>query len=264
MIELCVQNDQICVYSASDWEKLRKEHRIIGVCLGNSSYTPTLPVSLLPEEVCLLINKKLAKLVQYPELKGAPTEVQLDAYKKFQKDLLQAEQALYKEIRRSELEQIIDKIVEGKRKKGQLQSRQEILKEELDKSCDVTESAMIWPILTEPLKSVQGKSVDVQLSKILEQTTPTRCAVYADLWEKGCYITPGIKFGGDFLVYLGEPVAFHAIYIVRCVEDIRTEYHTSEIVAFGRLGTSVKKKAVLASLSENGSVVYITLSWLDT
>ena len=28
--------------------------------------------------------------------------------------------------------------------------------------------------------------------------------VFADLWERGYYVTRGVKFGGDFLAYRGE------------------------------------------------------------
>lgn len=50
--------------------------------------------------------------------------------------------------------------------------------------------------------------------------------------------------------------------MVRCVEDCDRTLHSSEIVAFGRLGTSVKKKAVLASLKADGTVAYITMNWM--
>lgn len=57
---------------------------------------------------------------------------------------------------------------------------------------------------------------------------------------------------------------FHAIHIVRCVEDANESMHPSEIIAFGRLGTSVKKNAVLASLNEDDTISYITINWMDS
>lgn len=33
------------------------------------------------------------------------------------------------------------------------------------------------------------------------------CAVFRDLWEKGNYLGPGIKFGGNYLVYPGQGVS---------------------------------------------------------
>ncbi|KAF2880940.1 hypothetical protein ILUMI_25221 [Ignelater luminosus] len=267
MIDLCYQNNKACVFSAADWETLRKQYRIVGSFLGSTQVTPALPLVLLPEEVCLLVNKQLARIIHYPHLQDLPTEHDISEYSAIQNHLLQAEQDIYKENRKCDLEKIIDKIVEGKMKKSNattnVKTREEILEEELNKSCEVTNETMVWPILYESVKSTQGTPTEVPLAEILQQTTPTKCAVYADLWEKGYYITPGLKFGGDFLVYSGDPAIFHAIFIIRCIEEPSSNNHTSEIVTFGRLGTSVKKRAVLASLI-NGSVMYITLNWLET
>lgn len=98
----------------------------------------------------------------------------------------------------------------------------------------------------------------------MEHTTALKCAVFKDLWEKGYYITAGEKFGGDFLLYLGDPIAYHAAYIVRCVENPNAKLSPSELVAFGRLGTSVKKKAVFASMDDNEVVSYLAVNWMDT
>lgn len=181
-------------------------------------------MALLPEEVCLLVNKQLARIKHYPHLQELPTEQDVSEYSSIQARLLQAEQDIYKENRKCDLEKIIDKIIEGKIKKSNgsnVKTREEILEEELNKSCEVTNETMVWPILYEPLTSkgknilclfsiirflkgfISGTSTEVPLPQILQQTTPTKCAVYADLWEKGYYITPGLKFGGDFLVYSG-------------------------------------------------------------
>lgn len=46
-----------------------------------------------------------------------------------------------------------------------------------------------------------------------------RCKVFSDLWEKGYYITSGEKFGGDYLVYPGDPLKFHSHFIAVCVEE---------------------------------------------
>lgn len=51
---------------------------------------------------------------------------------------------------------------------------------------------------------------------------------------------------------------------MKCVEDRNKSMHSSELIAFGRLGTSVKKRAVLASLNTDQTVTYITLNWTDS
>lgn len=51
---------------------------------------------------------------------------------------------------------------------------------------------------------ITAAGVNVPVSEVLKNTSHTKCAVYADLWERGYYITAGNKFGGDFLAYLGK------------------------------------------------------------
>ncbi|KAF5304640.1 hypothetical protein FQR65_LT07922 [Abscondita terminalis] len=279
-MELCLQNDSVCVYSSKDWKKLRKEYRIVGEYLGSSQTTPTFPIKLLPEEAILLINKNIAKLVRYPKLLQPSKDDEIKKYDHLRIQLQQAEQIVCKEYRKKELEKYVDQIVEAKKRKRNEDyvSQDSVLDVELNK-VQVTEDNMIWPILTEPLNCtegmllefnnfvnikflLQGSRVEVSESVLMKQTTFTKAAVFADLWEKNYYITCGKKFGGDFLVYMGDPIAFHAVYIIRCVEDPQKLLHTSDLVAFGRLGTAVKKKSVLATCT-NKSVNYITINWLD-
>lgn len=109
-----------------------------------------------------------------------------------------------------------------------------------------------------------GTSTEIPISEVLNHTNEVKRLVFEDLWEKGYYLTSGRKFGGDFLVYLGDPVTFHASYIVKCVEDRDKSMNVTEIVGCGRLGNSVKKKFVFASVTSDKKVSYLTLSWFDT
>ena len=42
---------------------------------------------------------------------------------------------------------------------------------------------------------------------------------FKDLWSDSYYVYEGSKFVGDFLVYCGDPVKYHAKYIVICLES---------------------------------------------
>lgn len=219
---------------------------------------------LLPEEAVLLMRKKLAKLVKYEDLSKEPLPKEaVDLNDKFRKDLLDEERKVFKEIRKKQLEHMKHKIVQAKRKKGDLRSDQEILEEELNKSSLINEDNMIWPIFCQHVHGIKGTAIDVSEETILKQTTLTKYAVYEDFWEKGYYVTPGNKFGGNFLIYLGDPILYHALYIIRCIEDLNKPLHPSEIVSFGRLGTSVKKRAILAGLNSDNRISYITLNWIN-
>lgn len=78
-------------------------------------------------------------------------------------------------------------------------------------------------------------------------SSAAHCAVFADLWQRGFFLTSASKFGGDFLAYMGDPLKFHAAYVVvvaRSAEPLLL----CEIAALGRLANAVKKTGVVASL----------------
>ena len=84
--------------------------------------------------------------------------------------------------------------------------------------------------------------------------------IYQDLWSKGYYITSAEKFGGDFLVYPGDPLRYHSKFIV-VVMDTKENMTSQQLMVYGRLGSSVKKTVVLGSVNEKDDVQYISVSW---
>lgn len=258
MLELFFSNGEIFTYTVGDWAKLRKQYRIIGEIVGSTTHIPSLPVKIIPEEVILLVEKGMVSVCEITNFNNS--DLEKHEIKEFEDSLLQHEIVEYKKIRRAQLENVIDKIVEKRLKAGDSSSREEILNEELEKST-VTKNNMIWPILMQPLNIAKLDKRYIHIDDVLKLTTKLKCAVYRDLWERGYYITQGDKFGGDFLVYFGDPLCHHAIFIVRCVKP-EERIMPTEIVAFGRLGTSVKKRAVLASVV-NDVVSYVTINWID-
>ncbi|KAK9880522.1 hypothetical protein WA026_011761 [Henosepilachna vigintioctopunctata] len=249
-INLVMKQSEVFLFEEEAWTILRKSYRIIGDFVGSLNIIPVLPLKLFPEEVVFLLENKIARLVEYNSLESDNDN--------FDVNLLEEQRQLYRSNRKRQLESIFHQIVSSKRSRGDTRTELEIFEHELDKSCKITGDNMIWPITLKPQNSI---SVEVEYD-IYKHTTSLRCAVYKNLWEKGYYITSGKKFGGDFLVYLGDPVSYHAIFIVKCVEDVEKTIKSCEIVAFGRLGTSVKKKAVIAAMI-NEKVSYITLNWID-
>lgn len=85
--------------------------------------------------------------------------------------------------------------------------------------------------------------------------------VFLDLWEKGYYLTSGVNFGGDFLAYPGDPVRYHSFYIVVIIPWGK-KITPFEIISAGRLGASVKKTALLCSVTgDTGQVMYTSVKW---
>ncbi|MGH0165060.1 UNVERIFIED_CONTAM: hypothetical protein FKN15_004550 [Acipenser sinensis] len=83
-----------------------------------------------------------------------------------------------------------------------------------------------------------------------------------DLWQQGYYITSAGKFGGDYLIYPGDPLRFHAHFIAVCV-PIKSESPISDFLCLARLGANVKKTILLCSPSETESegVIYTSIQW---
>lgn len=64
--------------------------------------------------------------------------------------------------------------------------------------------------------------------------------IYRSLLERGYFISPGLKFGGDFVLYPGDPLKFHSYSIV-----LLNFSSTNDLVVGGRLATGVKKNLVI-------------------
>ncbi|KAJ8956680.1 hypothetical protein NQ318_014035 [Aromia moschata] len=193
-IELIYSNEGIFTFSVEDWSILRKEHRIIGEIIGNTAFIPALPVKILPEEALLLVEKEIVTIKEITNYNFDPT---FSAQKigELENHLLQSQTVEYKKCRKLQLESMIDKIVEKRRKMDDNRSPEDILNEELEKSSIVNKNNMIWPILMKPLDFVETNSTPINAEDISKLSTKLKCLVYRDLWEKGYYVTQGNKFG---------------------------------------------------------------------
>lgn len=85
--------------------------------------------------------------------------------------------------------------------------------------------------------------------------------VFENLRDKGYIVTPGIKFGCDFAVYIHGPGIDHAPYLVKVI--IQRENLTSiDIVLAGRLATTVKKQFILAVVDQKEkSIKFVGFDW---
>ena len=84
----------------------------------------------------------------------------------------------------------------------------------------------------------------------------TRRAAYADLWRRGYWLTDGLKFGGHFLAYEGDPLLYHAAFVVRCVAR---RPHVRDLSGLQRLARGCGKTLLLCWL-EDGQVRHETVS----
>ncbi|KAI0274413.1 hypothetical protein BGY98DRAFT_73279 [Russula aff. rugulosa BPL654] len=89
-----------------------------------------------------------------------------------------------------------------------------------------------------------------------------RCEVFRDLWEKGYYMGGGSKFGGDWLVYPGDPLRYHSHFVATVQTSPSAPLRPMEVVAHGRLGTATKKAHLLCGWDpESREVTYFSIEW---
>ncbi|PIL30499.1 hypothetical protein GSI_07199 [Ganoderma sinense ZZ0214-1] len=89
-----------------------------------------------------------------------------------------------------------------------------------------------------------------------------KCRIFRDLWDKGNFMGGGIKFGGDFLVYPGDPLRYHSHFVATVIESPKAPLTPMEIVAHGRLGTATKKSHLFCEWDKDTQqVTYFSVEW---
>ncbi|XP_023946059.1 tRNA-splicing endonuclease subunit Sen34 isoform X2 [Bicyclus anynana] len=230
-------------------------------------------MALMSEEAALLVEKGICELVELPKLNDDLSDEQKLELKRINnKTLIEQAEALRKR-KIEQLSQKLDIIVAGKKKKMLSKGisninidKDALLQEEINKLPALAPTNTLVHLPTEHYIDTERKkvSIDVLKPSVLDSKGANRYAIFKDLWQKGFYMTSGSKFGADFLVYPGDPVKFHAMYMLRCVNDHRTVFRPANLVAFGRLSVAVNKLAVLAFCNVFGKVEYQTLLWHDS
>ena len=90
---------------------------------------------------------------------------------------------------------------------------------------------------------------------------PEKFLVYKEIREAGLVVTPGIKFGCDFAVYVHGPGIDHAPYLVEVVKP-SGKITATGIVLSGRLATTVRKQSIIAVTNlKNEKVNFVSFDW---
>ncbi|ORX63790.1 tRNA-intron endonuclease catalytic domain-like protein, partial [Basidiobolus meristosporus CBS 931.73] len=235
---------------------LRSEHRIVGVLVGSLPRLPlqnsffSLPVLLMPEEVTLLLEKELAVLVDDSDSHREPTGSEIEEY--------QATLAREETLRRQAYEE--NKRERAKARENNTVAHAQERKEENPPAIPTQELRKTRKTVQVPTSSAQyAWHEPKKMYSTLEQAKAgglwsfpstaeerLRYRIYVDLWDKGYYITPGSKFGGDFLLYPGDPLRYHSHFVASIVPFTK-ELSPVSLVGYGRLGAAVKKAYLLCS-----------------
>lgn len=293
-----VANGRSLVWGAEAVQALRERLGVGGRTVGALPRGPRqnsrlgLPLLLLPEEARLLAEIGAVTLVSAPRPDPNQHGLALASFRRQQEQSFQEQSALAAEVRENRRQELLEKIAEGQAAKkqklehdsgavgsraaeeselggGQASGEQEEAvpssRAANDGAAPLPRSALLVQLATARPRPVKARPLDwrVQSKDWPHAGRPAhelRYSIYRDLWERGFFLSAAGKFGGDFLVYPGDPLRFHAHYIAQCwaPED---PIPLQDLVSAGRLGTSVRKTLLLCSPQPDGKVAYTSLQW---
>ncbi|XP_008313723.1 tRNA-splicing endonuclease subunit Sen34 [Cynoglossus semilaevis] len=224
------------------------------------------PLLLLPEEERLLSEKQAAAALPVANQRAEGVEELRQKVEQYEAHLQQSyeeQSALALEDRKAAMLRAMTS------SNTHTQSSEDAWKhrlETLDQNFSFPQSAMAVQLST----ARAGLTYYPQDRAFLQADWPTRqrdgprCdaryRVFRDLKGRGFYLTSAGKFGGDFLVYPGDPLRFHAHFIAVCL-DLEESMCLLDVLAVARLGSNVKKTVLLCSSVKDGTVVYTSLQW---
>ncbi|MEM1982344.1 MAG: tRNA-intron lyase [Sulfolobales archaeon] len=84
--------------------------------------------------------------------------------------------------------------------------------------------------------------------------------VYKELRKEGFVVRSGLKYGADFAVYRLRPGLEHAPYLVKVVR-FDSNVDPGDLVGWGRLSHSVRKKLLIAVIYPDKEINYIMFKW---
>ncbi|KAL8694849.1 MAG: hypothetical protein Q9218_000609 [Villophora microphyllina] len=240
---------------------LRRTHNILGVLIGSLPQSPQqnvflgLPLELQPEEVRLLVDQELAFIVD--DLKSHTKSLQslpaqLREYKdNVRKEGLAAARAVEKQKRLRTQEALqrlsirqstpeVDDVKDGF-EDNDTKDEDESLFDVSKSRCSLSTSSNIVPYTSTPTTSYPPLSPPSQQSSpLLPDVNLASYTLFKHLHNHGYFMSPGLRFGCQFLVYPGDPLRFHSHFLAMSAEWDE-EIDLLDLVGGGRLGTGVKK-----------------------
>ncbi|KAL4872586.1 hypothetical protein BDV12DRAFT_134056 [Aspergillus spectabilis] len=271
------------VFSVDAVTFLRREHHICGVLAGTLPQVPQqnvftgLPLELMPEEARLLVEKGVACIVDEVNFQkqGMQSLIEEDR-KKYLKELeTQGLETMQLQVRRKERqkEEALKKIEEqkvAKAKAKQSQEKQDTTGAPGDESVvsmfDDSQSSTPSQISSRRASTItaldaMGITPAVSHPPLSQQPpaehhlplpeVPSSYPLFAHLHSKGYFLSPGLRFGCQYMAYPGDPLRFHSHFLTVSAEWDE-EMDLMDVIAGGRLGTGVKKGFLVGGADPNG------------
>ena len=271
----------------SEWLYLRQECRIVGALIGTLGQAPRqvdfsgLPMLLSAQEIDVLLNQ--GKISLFKLKSDHFSEDYINKYQLHQEQVYQEQIELFRVEREKEIRRKGDQIVDGKMRKNKSltaddgdadaeiiiddddqHAKEKILREEISKIPSLPKhQALLQTCLEQPWIDHETNDAKELVENWKYLGNELKRLVFADLWHKGFFVTDGTKFGGDFLVYPGDPIHFHAKYVVICQASSVTDIKETDLVTRSRLGSSTKKTVLLATQKDEREIQYHAVKWTE-
>jgi len=237
------------VFDIEDVVYIRRHHSICAIFTGTMPQNPTqniflgLPIELYAEEARLLIDKKAAYVAEDATEHLSQLRTMDVAARKAYLQSLRTQRTTAQLMFENE--------------KTKSRARYEHMKPKAKATTEPSATAAgeeetpfgsPSPTPVPSVKATPAPAITPTTSSLLiahgsDSTSihvPESYPLYAYLNSKGYYITPGLRFGGDYSVYPGDPFRFHAHYLANSYRWDQ-EIPMLDLLTSGRLGTAVKK-----------------------
>lgn len=292
------------IFSADAATYLRREHHICGVLIGTLPLIPQqnvflgMPLELMPEEARLLVEKGVACIVDEKKAHSDGIKSLLEADRKRYIQDLESQGLHARQLQLQRQEQSREEALKKKEKKAAKTKKPAEKQQYSPAAGEVPEENSIVHFFADNQQQEQGSgsgSSSSRPSSVMVSEpygiTPTTSyppfseafsdkllpvpevrssyPLFAHLHSKGYFMSPGLRFGCQYMAYPGDPLRFHSHFLVSSAEWDE-EIDLMDIVAGGRLGTGVKKgfllggaerKAEVSEADGNDSVRMFSIEW---
>ncbi|EFR00229.1 hypothetical protein MGYG_03232 [Nannizzia gypsea CBS 118893] len=259
---------------------LRREHHICGVLVGTLPQVPQqnvflgLPLELMPEEARLLVEKDVAYVVDDTQahnqgIRNLQEEDKRRYLNELKQNGLQATVILAdKKAERREIAMKKQKAKEVKKSKRKIGSEKPEVEEDTSSHAEPGienedgdgDDELLFAPPRKPTveEDAAPRAGGEQMLEVTPATSsglvlrtapqipaylpeaPSSYPLFAHLHSKGYFLSPGLRFGCQYMAYPGDPLRFHSHFLVVSTEW-EEEFDLMDLVAGGRLGTGVKK-----------------------
>lgn len=274
-------NSSYIMYDSSDNDRIKKDYRIVAEAIGTKPGSPCditgcgPPFILLPEQAMLLKEFGYARIVRLKKTlpdNFCSVSKQIPLRSTDCDDGVQASTEMATKIAKGRKIKALKRMAKQFANAAELRVHEadfegvEVTTEEINavmsEMTAVSKTALNnFELITLPLRSdAEDAYEDVD---VIPMTIGFRLrfAVFRDLWKRGFYMTDGLRFGCDYLLYEDVPGEGHAKYMVKCVSTMAS-ICPLDLAALSRVGSQVKKDTLLAIVSPDSFVpYYIVMSW---